>query len=275
MKNIHLLPTKNYKQDYTLRNGEVVEVIRLGQLILNRETSELSVNKNPQWAASCDTDVLVPQHLYITSDEEIKEGDWFIHPDSSCFDKECKEVSIGGYEILQVIKVDENFIYHSAMMAIHKNLNIKKIILTTDQDLITDGVQAIDDEFLEWFVKNPSCESVEIQCRYNFYAGQDLTHYKTIIPRNPKPLATNYMKTYTEEEVTELIHDVVLETAKGVRDWFEKETVITDNETGDLLTNATIGLKENPANPLKNYIYPRLERFGIKYNTELRDILGL
>ena len=40
------------------------------------------------------------------------------------------------------------------------------------------------------------------------------------------------MKTYTEEEVNELIHGVVLETAKGVRDWFEKETVITDNETG-------------------------------------------
>ena len=38
----------------------------------------------------------------------------------------------------------------------------KKIILTTDQDLIKDGVQAIDNEFLEWFVKNPSCEEVEV-----------------------------------------------------------------------------------------------------------------
>jgi translation initiation factor 2 beta subunit (eIF-2beta)/eIF-5 len=122
-------------------------------------------------------------NMHIISEEEIKVGDWFIHPDSSCFNKECKEVSIGGYEILQVIKVDENFIYHSAMMAIHKNKNIKKIILTTDQGLIENGVQAIEDKFLEWFVKNPSCESVEIQCRYNFYAGQDLTHYKIIIPR--------------------------------------------------------------------------------------------
>jgi lipoate-protein ligase A len=38
-----------------------------------------------------------------------------------------------------------------------------KVILTTDQDLIKDGVQAIDDEFLEWFVKNPSCEEVRIE----------------------------------------------------------------------------------------------------------------
>ncbi len=80
------------------------------------------------------------------------------------------------------------------------------------------------------------------------------------------------MKTYTEEEVNELIHGVVLETAKGVRDWFEKETVITDNETGYVLTNATIGLKVNQASPLKDYIYPRLEKLGVEYNTELGDI---
>lgn len=42
----------------------------------------------------------------------------------------------------------------------------KKIILTTDQDLINDGVQAIPDEFLEWFVKNPSCDEIEIQENY-------------------------------------------------------------------------------------------------------------
>jgi hypothetical protein len=43
-----------------------------------------------------------------------------------------------------------------------------KIILTTDQDLIKDGVQAIDDEFLEWFVKNPSCEEVEVRYTVDF-----------------------------------------------------------------------------------------------------------
>jgi hypothetical protein len=42
----------------------------------------------------------------------------------------------------------------------------KKIILTTDPDLIKDGVQAIDDEFLEWFVKNNSCEGVEVKRNY-------------------------------------------------------------------------------------------------------------
>ena len=41
-----------------------------------------------------------------------------------------------------------------------------KVILTTNKLLIKDGVQAIDDEFLEWFVKNPSCEEVEVDFKY-------------------------------------------------------------------------------------------------------------
>jgi hypothetical protein len=153
MKNIHLVPTD-----------------KPSRLILYKDV-EFVLYKNIRiHKTSCET--YKNHHIYITSDEEIKEGDWFIHPDSSCFDKECKEVSIGGYEILRVIKVDENFIYHSAMMAIHKNKNIKKIILTTDPDLINDGVQAIDDEFLEWFVKNPSCEWVEINKEYLSNTGE-------------------------------------------------------------------------------------------------------
>jgi hypothetical protein len=39
----------------------------------------------------------------------------------------------------------------------------KKIIMTTDPKLIKDGIQAIPNEFMEWFVKNPSCEKVEIE----------------------------------------------------------------------------------------------------------------
>lgn len=55
-----------------------------------------------------------------------------------------------------VIKYKDNFYLKT-------EVGYKKIILTTDQDLIKDGVQEIDDEFLEWFVKNPSCEEVKIK----------------------------------------------------------------------------------------------------------------
>jgi hypothetical protein len=77
----------------------------------------------------------LPLNIYITSYEEIKEGDWVIT-----------------YNGL-LAKVITEFEWHFK--------NSKKIIITTDQDLIKDGVQAIDDDFLEWFVKNPSCEWVD------------------------------------------------------------------------------------------------------------------
>jgi hypothetical protein len=177
-------------------------------------------------------------NIHITSDEEIKVGDWFIHPDSSCFDKECKEVSIGGYEILQVIKVDGNFIYHSAMMAIHKNKNIKKIILTTGQDLIKDGVQAIDDEFLEWFVKNQACENVYVHKEYK-QINQDnpitvgsttlvFSHYETVIPKEePKDVLLGYKtslvaqmldsKEISEEPIEETLEDAAEKFVNNTR----------------------------------------------------------
>ena len=75
-------------------------------------------------------------NIYITSDEYIKDGDWCIN-------------SVN--ELLKVSNL-KSYKYH-----------FKKIILTTDQDLIKDDVQAIDDEFLQWFVKNPSCEEVKVE----------------------------------------------------------------------------------------------------------------
>jgi hypothetical protein len=69
-------------------------------------------------------------------------------------------------------------------------LTNQKIILTTDQDLIKDGVQAIDDEFLKWFFKNPSCESVEVESMVNMiqFTPREFI-YKIIIPnQEPKQI---------------------------------------------------------------------------------------
>ena len=51
---------------------------------------------------------------------------------------------------------------------------MKKITLTTDQDLINDGVQEIDDEFLEWFVKNPKCEFIEVIDKLRYFNIDEL-----------------------------------------------------------------------------------------------------
>jgi hypothetical protein len=97
-----------------------------------------------------------PQYMYITSDEKIKEGDWY-------FD--------GADLVHKKTKYNDSLV--------DGNKQAKKIILTTDGDLIKDGIQAIDDEFLEWFVKNPSCESVEID--FSLVSGS--FKYKIIIPQ--------------------------------------------------------------------------------------------
>jgi hypothetical protein len=38
----------------------------------------------------------------------------------------------------------------------------KKILMTTDPELIKDGVHPIGEEFLQWFVENPTCFKVEV-----------------------------------------------------------------------------------------------------------------
>lgn len=128
MKNIHILPTDKPSRLHLGNSGLV-----LCDLIFNSNT-------------------INAQHIYITSDEEIKEGDWFIRDGSI---HKCFRVHKTDIEFLTSI----DSVYCGSNTFWSKEF-CKKIILTTDQDLI--GVQAIDNEFLEWFVKNPSCESVEV-----------------------------------------------------------------------------------------------------------------
>jgi hypothetical protein len=140
MKNIYVLPTDKPSRLYLWKDK-----LRIGTL----KTSPISIG-------------IVDQNIYITSDEEAKDGDWCI-------------VGNG------VDKLNTQFTSKEEINAVWK-----KIILTTDQDLIKDGVQAIDDEFLEWFVKNPSCEYIQTTelSLFNGDTGQS-GHYKyeIIIPK--------------------------------------------------------------------------------------------
>lgn len=103
------------------------------------------------------------QHIYITSDEEIKEEDWI-------FDLDIKRIVKADNLKVATSKKSQCWYY-------------KKIILTTDQDLIKDGVQAIDDNFLEWFVKNPSCDFAHLGFKSIIGDSETKTTYKIIIPK--------------------------------------------------------------------------------------------
>jgi hypothetical protein len=124
-------------------------------------------------------------HIYITSDEEIKEGDWVYSENRN---KVCKVTGVSKWSHKDDYSIDlDNESYY-----IH-NSYVKKIILTTDQDLIADGIQAIDDSFLEWFGKNPSCEHVSVQKRYSDFTVEPFVGYKIIIPQEePKDVVLGY-----------------------------------------------------------------------------------
>ena len=69
-------------------------------------------------------------------------------------------------------------VLHQGVLPVY---HYKKIIMTTDKSTNVlcscgkdcgakeSGVQAIDDEFLEWFVKNSNCESVEVELKTKEY----------------------------------------------------------------------------------------------------------
>jgi hypothetical protein len=118
-------------------------------------------------------------NIYITSDEKIKENDYVI--------VSCSEVNIGEVRIVTGY-YNEQFLFDDKSQ-IHMDY-CKKIILTTDEDLIQNGVQAIDDDFLERFVKNPSCEEVEVIKSYNDTCKEQiLNECEIIIPKEePKPI---------------------------------------------------------------------------------------
>ena len=127
MKNIHILSTPNPSKVYSYK----------GNSFLTTESHLHSPS-------------MEYQNIYITSDEEIKEADWYI----SILENEVYKATNETQNIMSVANLVGSTSYKKTHF---------KIILTTDQDLIKDGVQAIDDEFLEWFVNNPSCEEVELK----------------------------------------------------------------------------------------------------------------
>jgi hypothetical protein len=167
-KNIIILPTDKPSRLY-LKNG--------------------GFTTNKSAGIDCFISVYKPQNIYITSDETIKEGDWV-------FDSTNYGLIHKVWEVTETHFSFKDSLHARGLKSTNKNLktHFKKIILTTDQDLIKNGVQGIDDEFLEWFVKNPSCEEVKIESWQT--KGEWDLDYKIIIPREePK---TGYVKSETE-----------------------------------------------------------------------------
>jgi hypothetical protein len=163
VENIHILPTDKTSRIYLIKSNN-----RLG---INSNNPEFTEN----FGSGTQN-----QHIYITSDETAKKGDW----------------TFDGSSLYKWTDGDIEDMLHNPGCKDNVNKGCEKIILTTDQDLIKDGVQAIDDEFLEWFINNPceevkldsickciSCgSSVKSSCDYAYKCNPQI-FYKIIIPK--------------------------------------------------------------------------------------------
>jgi hypothetical protein len=125
----------------------------------------------------------INENIYITSDEDIKDvrphkGKWQL-------------------EKGQILNQFPDYLTDLS--------ECKLVILTTDPQLIADGVQAIDDEFLEWFVKNPSCEEVEVRYTVDFNSKAVI-----IIPKeDPKQETLEEVRKVERTELFNSIFSVV------------------------------------------------------------------
>jgi hypothetical protein len=155
-KNVWLLPTD--------KPSRILQSLKVIQLLDKEWLSPIgNVNRN----------------IYITSSEKPKEGEYglgFAEENQSHF----------------VFKHDgSNLAKLNALCE-----DTKKIIITSDTDLIANRIKKISEKFLRWFVQNPSCEFVEVKKQMLCdYCGQeycdnlrcrgykDSPYYEIIIPQ--------------------------------------------------------------------------------------------
>jgi len=143
-------------------------------------------------------------NIYIISNDKIEDGNWFLTNDKR-IEKNASDWNAREWH--------------------------KKIILTTDQDLIADGVQAIDDEFLEWFVKNPTCEKIDLD---TFSMGNKILYNVVYLKEKPKQETLEQAaKQYKDLKLPDDLYDAFIAGAK-----WQAERMYSEEEVGEILYNA-------------------------------------
>ena len=241
MKNIYILPTEEPSRLHysKIKSNDQISY----KLVLKKEFSR------------CNDGLLSGQrYIYITSDEEIKDNTW----------------------VLNIV----NGVIYKTYSGINFNLDTekerwRKIILTTDQDLIENGVQAIDDEFLEWFVKNPNCEEIEVVDVRSLGVYGSYYPYKINIPKKETK-----QETLEEAKVNNLIKlfgkDFHLEPSSEIKNCNESFMAGVKWQQEQSNENSWF----NEYQEVENYIIKRignkfLEATPEKYNTASEATIAL
>jgi hypothetical protein len=166
MKNIHVLPTSQLSRLHKSFDKAFILSIE--------PTTQNELYKS------------TPHNIYITSDvEDINENDYIITKDGKLVQVSyllSKDLE-GASKV--ILTTDQDLI---SKTCVHNFVNIindgfqctkcKKHVLRSKITVsdTTEGVQAIDDDFLEWFVNNPSCEFVEVELQYQYHSSKEFYH---------------------------------------------------------------------------------------------------
>ena len=195
MKNIHILPTDKPSRLYSFYG--LLEDLSYGKTFTfaNKEIAKINLYKNlKDYQKKLIEANWKSENIYITSDEEIKEGDYYLTKTNDVLQAQKPERAYEPTGKKIILTTDQDLI---SKTCVHNFVNVlndafkctkcKKEVLRSEitiSDTI-HSVQAIDDEFLEWFVKNPSCKEVEIKQHFIDFKtiGKYVKEYIIIIPK--------------------------------------------------------------------------------------------
>ena len=107
------------------------------RLFIDVDNNKLTITNNPIGG-----EYMMNQNIYIISNEEIKEGDWYL--------VELFKITAesDNFRIEKCTKLDDVWCNNFDVLSTRHKDNCKKIILTTDQDLIADGIEQISEDVL-------------------------------------------------------------------------------------------------------------------------------
>jgi len=230
MKNIHILPTEKPTGIFESKNGlhfSIIEKIRYGEF--------------------------KGFHIYITSDEEIKEGDFYLY---------CNQVTKG---------------FRKNTIAEYPYPNYQKIILTTDQDLVKDGVKELSERWIEYIVDNPSCEFIEVKSRVFIPDG---TIYDIIIPREETQCTCKLGEPYNNtcckvhgsipKQHVEFVNDNIEEFDKAIESFKETKHLLS-TETNRKRLLEEISPEKETLERIKNALSMNNEHFAIRFLEQYAD----
>jgi hypothetical protein len=157
-----------------------------------------------------DLSKIVYQHLYFTSDEEIKEGDWYIHTGVTHNERKTYHNLYLSYKGTRKIEGKDNVFVDGMFVN-----DCKKIIATTDKSL---GLSQIPQDFIKEYCDAGGIDEVMVEleefrikkecgCKGMYYRCGCKDEYKNQIKTNPDNTINirRIKDSWSREEVVALI----------------------------------------------------------------------